>query len=189
MTTMRPIRETIPLDDALALLRTVGAPVERTERVAIRDANTRVLAADVVSSHDVTPFDRAAMDGYAVMAADTFGAGRYDAKILRVVEKVYTGQVPSRAVATGECIEIATGAPMPDGADAVVMVEETEKADGMNVRIFTPVYPRQHVGARAAGVVRERLDRVLSPAHTELQRVVAAERVGEEVGAIRLDFR
>ncbi len=152
MTTMRPIRETIPLDDALALLRTVGTPVERTEGVAIRDANNRVLAADIVSSHDVPPFDRAAMDGYAVIAADTFGAGRYDAKILRVVEKVYTGQVPSRSVGTGECVEIATGAPMPEGADAVVMVEETEKADGMNVRIFTPVYPRQHVGARAADI-------------------------------------
>ncbi len=152
MTTMRPIRETIPLDDALALLRTVGTPVERTEGVAIRDANNRVLAADIVSSHDVPPFDRAAMDGYAVIAADTFGAGRYDAKILRVVEKVYTGQVPSRSVGTGECVEIATGAPMPEGADAVVMVEETEKAEGMNVRIFIPVYPRQHVGARAADI-------------------------------------
>ena len=92
------------------------------------------------------------MDGYAVVAEDTFGAGRYEPKVLRVIEKVYTGQVPSRRVTRGECIEIATGAPMPDGADAVVMVEETEKGDGSDVRVFTPVYPRQHVGRRAADI-------------------------------------
>jgi molybdenum cofactor synthesis domain-containing protein len=103
---------------------------------------------------DVPPFDRAAMDGYAVIAEDTFGAGRYEPKILRCIEKVYTGQVPAHALSSGECIEIATGAPMPDGASAVVMVEETEKAGGDDVRIFTPVYPRQHVGRRAADIAR-----------------------------------
>ena len=102
------------------------------------------------------PFDRAAMDGYAVVAEDTFGAGRYEARTLRCVEKIYTGQVPSRPVSRGECIEIATGAPMPAGADAVVMVEETERVDSTNVRIFTPVYPRQHVGARAADITAGR---------------------------------
>ena len=152
MTTMRPIRETIPLDEALALLLGAADPIERTERVPLRDATSRVLARDVVSSHDVPPFNRAAMDGYAVIAEDTFGAGRYDAKILRCVEKVYTGQVPARRLSPGECTEIATGAPMPEGADAVVMVEETEKADEANVRIFTPVYPRQHVGQRGADI-------------------------------------
>src|SRR5690606_4844902 len=109
-------------------------------------------AAPAVAAVDVPPFDRAAMDGYAVVAEDTFGAGRYEPKILRCIEKVYTGQVPRQSLARGECIEIATGAPMPSGADAVVMVEETEKADGDDVRIFTPVYPRQHVGRRAADI-------------------------------------
>jgi molybdenum cofactor synthesis domain-containing protein len=92
------------------------------------------------------------MDGYAVLAEDTFGAGRYDPKILHCVEKVYTGQVPRRAIAAGECTEIATGAPMPAGANAVVMVEETEKGPDGAVRVFTPVYPRQHVGRRAADI-------------------------------------
>jgi molybdopterin molybdotransferase len=152
MTTMRPIRETIPLEEAVALLKAAAVPLGRTERVSIRDASNRVLAGDVVSAHDVPPFDRAAMDGYAVIAQDTFGAGRYDARVLRCIETVYTGQVPSHRLAPGECIEIATGAPMPDGADAVVMVEETEKTDDPGVRIFTPVYPRQHVGPRAADI-------------------------------------
>ena len=151
---MRPIRETIPLEEALGLILDAAAPIERTERVRLQDATGRVIAVPPEAAMDVPPFDRAAMDGYAVRAEDTFGAGKYEPKILRVVEKVYTGQVPTKTVGAGECIEIATGAPMPQGADAVVMVEETERAAGApDVRIFTPVYPRQHVGRRAADIV------------------------------------
>ena len=149
---MRPIRETLPLDEAMQVLLEASAPIERTERVSLREANGRVLAADAIAAFDVPPFDRAAMDGYAVIAEDTFGAGTYAPRVLRCVEKVYTGQVPAHAVGRGECIEIATGAPMPSGADSVVMVEETEKAPDDNVRIFTPVYPKQHVGRRAADI-------------------------------------
>ena len=148
---MRPIRETLPLDEALALVHEAAVPVTRTERVPLREATGRVIAVAPVAAIDVPPFDRAAMDGYAVIAEDTFGAGRYDPKVLRCIEKVFTGEVATRTVARGECIEIATGAPMPSGADAVVMVEESEKA-GDDVRIFTPVYPRQHVGRRAADI-------------------------------------
>jgi molybdopterin molybdotransferase len=149
---MRPIRETIPLDEAIELLFEMATPITRTERISIREANGRVIAEQAVSKLDVPPFDRAAMDGYAVIAEDTFGAGSYEPKILRCIEKVYTGQVPINAVSPGTCIEIATGAPLPDGADAVVMVEETEKAGEDAVRILTPVYPRQHVGRRAADI-------------------------------------
>jgi molybdopterin molybdotransferase len=149
---MRPIRETIPLEEALALILEAAAPIARTERVALGDAAGRVVAAPVIAAIDVPPFDRAAMDGFAVRAEDTFGAGRHDPKTLRVVEKVFTGQVPQARVEGGEAIEIATGAPMPAGADAVVMVEETERGDDGAVRVFTPVYPRQHVGRRAADI-------------------------------------
>jgi molybdopterin molybdotransferase len=149
---MRPIRETIPLDEALTLMMESATPVQSAERIHIGEANGRVIAQPVVSAVDVPPFDRAAMDGYAVIAADTFGAGPYDPRSLTCIEKVYTGQVPSRRVSHGECIEIATGAPMPEGADAVVMVEETERADASVVRVLTPVYPRQHVGRRAADI-------------------------------------
>ena len=152
MKMMRPIRETLPLDEAMALVREAIQPIVRRERIAIREANGRVLASTTTAAVDVPPFDRAAMDGYAVVAEDTFGAGRYDPKVLQCIEKVYTGQVPSLPVGRGQCIEIATGAPMPQGADAVVMVEETEKTGIDEVRIFTPVYPRQHVGRRAADI-------------------------------------
>jgi molybdopterin molybdotransferase len=152
---MRPIKDTIPIDEALALALESGTPITRTERVRLEEADGRVAAAGVTASADVPPFDRAAMDGYAVVAADTFGAGRYEPRLLRRIERVFTGQVPTKKVAGGECIEIATGAPMPAGADAVVMVEETERA-GEDVRVMTPVYPGQHVGRRGADITAGR---------------------------------
>ncbi len=149
---MRPITETISLEEARDLLFAAGVPIERTERIPLGESLGRVIAHAVTSKIDVPPFDRAAMDGYAVIAEDTFGAGTYDPRTLRCIERVYTGQVPTRGLARGECIEIATGAPLPAGADAVVMVEETEKESDDRIRVLTPVYPRQHVGRRAADI-------------------------------------
>jgi molybdenum cofactor synthesis domain-containing protein len=151
---MRPIRETIPLDEARALIDAAITPIARTARTALLHANNRVLARDVRADRDVPPFSRAGMDGYAVIAEDTFGASRYEPKTLRVVETIYTGEVPTRRVSRGEASEIATGAPMPEGADAVVMVEETERSGEHDVRIFTPVYPRQNVGRQGADIVQ-----------------------------------
>ncbi len=152
MTTMRPIRETIALDEALALIADVVRPIARVERVPLSEAAGRVLAESIIAASDVPPFDRAAMDGYAVIAEDTFGAGRYEPRELRCIERVFTGQMPTKRLTRGECTEIATGAPLPEGADAVVMVEETEKGPNGDVRVFTPVYPRQHVGRRGADI-------------------------------------
>ncbi len=146
---MRPIAATLLFDDALRLVMEAARPIDRIERLPIVDADGRVAARDVHASVDVPPFDRAAMDGYAVRAEDTFGAGTHAPRTLRCVDRVFTGQVPARGIGPGECTEIATGAPMPAGADAVVMVEETE-SQGDEVRVLTPVYPRQHVGRRAA---------------------------------------
>ncbi|HSL20392.1 MAG TPA: gephyrin-like molybdotransferase Glp [Vicinamibacterales bacterium] len=153
---MRPIRDTVPLEEALALALAAAAPVTRIEAVPLDQSDGRVLARDLMAPIDVPSFDRAAMDGFAVVAEDTFGAGRFEPKVLRCVEKVFTGQVAARRVTRGECIEIATGAPMPAGADAVVMVEETERS-GVDVRVLTPVYPGQNVGRRAADIKRGHL--------------------------------
>jgi len=150
--TMRPIRQTIPIEEARGLLMDAAVPIDRIERISIDQADGRLLAASVTSTLDVPPFDRAAMDGYAVIAQDTFGTGRADARVLRTVETVYTGASPSRRISSGECVEIATGAPLPDGADAVIMVEETERIDSSSIRVFTPVYPGQHVGRRGADI-------------------------------------
>jgi molybdopterin molybdotransferase len=149
---MRPFGETIPLAEAQALIDAAVRPIERTERVALADASGRVLAEDIVAGADVPPFARAAMDGYAVRAADTTGATRDTPKRLACVAKVFTGQVSDTPVAAGECIEIATGAPMPQGADAVVMVEETDMGAADGVRVFAAVAPGQNVGRQGADI-------------------------------------
>jgi len=157
---MKPIRETIPLEEARQLIANACRPIDRTERVRLVDANGRAAAVDVHSTRDVPPFSRAGMDGFAVRAEDTFGASRYEPKTLRVIDKVYTGEIPKKSVEAGTAIEIATGAPMPHGADAVVMVEETERVEGSlatealaKVAVLTPVYPRQNVGKQGADIV------------------------------------
>ena len=150
---MRPIRETIPFREALELTLAAATPIERTERVALAEAGGRVLAESIVAGADVPPFARAAMDGFAVRAVDTLGADGATPKILLCIDVIFTGDAPRRPLATGECAEIATGAPVPDGADAVVMVEETDRADGSSrreaVAIRMAVRPGQNVTPRA----------------------------------------
>lgn len=148
---MRPFTSTLPLDDALARLDAHARPLERTVRLAIADADGRVLATDVVASADVPPFDRAVMDGYAVVAADTSSASAEGPATLREVARVYAGDTAAAAVTPGTCVEIATGAPMPVGADAVAMVEQTATTDG-RVEILAPVTSLQNVARRGSDI-------------------------------------
>lgn len=149
---MRPMRDTIPMDEALRIVTETAHPLTRTHHVPLEKSSGLVLATDIIAAQDVPPFDRAAMDGYAVLANDTFSASRQTPKSLRCIETVHTGNIPTKQVGTGECAEIATGAPMPEGADAVVMVEETERANNGTVDIFKPVHPKQHIGRRGADI-------------------------------------
>ncbi len=119
------------------------APLEAV-RVGLAEALGMVLAADVVSDIDVAPFDNSAMDGYALHAADTEGASDGAPVVLRVVEHIPAGVAPALPVASGEASRIMTGAPVPEGADAVVMVEHTEPRDadagpGGTVAVMRPV--------------------------------------------------
>jgi molybdopterin molybdotransferase len=150
---VRPIKTTISFREALELTLAAVTPIDRTERVALAEAGGRVLAETIAAAADVPPFARAAMDGFAVRAADTLGATGPSPKTLRPVDVIFTGEAPRRPLAAGECAEIATGAPVPDGADAVVMVEETDRADGSSrrdsVSIRMAVRPGQNVTPRA----------------------------------------
>ena len=153
-TKMRPIRSTIALDEARALIDAAIRPIERTGRISLSDAGGRVLAENIVAESDVPPFARAAMDGYAVRAQDTTGAMRERPQVLRRIGTVFTGEVSTLRVSQGECLEIATGAPMPDGADAVVIVEETDGEASGSVRVFSPVTAGQNIGPRGADIRR-----------------------------------
>ena len=144
------------------------------ETVPLEDARGRVLAERIDAAIDVPGFDRASMDGYAVRARDTFGADEADPAELDLVGAVHAGAAPTVTVAPGTCAEISTGAVMPEGADAVVMVERTDELDAERddpdaeededepdrIAIRTAVAPGDHVmsagadiaaGARALG--------------------------------------
>jgi molybdopterin molybdotransferase len=149
---MRPFTSTISLEEARRRLDAAVRPIARSERVRLDDAAGRVAAADVASAIDVPPFARSAMDGYAVVAADTAAASRTSPVELRQLDRIYTGQLSRVTVTRGTCAEIATGAPLPEGADAVVMVEETAPLDGDRIHIFAPAAERQHVGQRGADI-------------------------------------
>ena len=137
------------IDEARGMLAVHGEPIAGVERLALDAAAGRVVARDVYAAFDIPPFARAVMDGYAVKAIDTDGASRDTPVHLTLVESIFTGSVPTRAIELGECAGIATGAPLPKGADSVVMVEQSS-ADGSHVLIFEPSRPGQHVG-RAGG--------------------------------------
>ena len=157
----------ISLDDARQRILEVVAPLE-PRPVALADARGLVLARAVVASEMVPPFANTAMDGYAVRAVDTAGASDDAPATLTVVGELAAGVGPSIAVGAGEAIRIMTGAPMPAGADAVVMVERTRSSDA-TVDILKAAQPGDHV--RPAGGDLEIGQRVfdagtlLTPAH------------------------
>ena len=125
-----------PLEDAQSLVLRACPPLAPVT-VSFVEAEGLVLAADVVASEQVPPFDNTAVDGYAVIAADT-AVVPVD---LPVVDEVAAGAATDRELRSGEAIRIMTGAPMPAGADAVVMVERTERVEGDRVRITSTVEP------------------------------------------------
>jgi molybdopterin biosynthesis enzyme len=156
---MRPFASTISLEEARRRLDAAVRPIARTERVPLEDAVGRVAAADVTSPLDVPRFSRSAMDGYAVLSADTAGATKSTPVPLRLVDRIYTGQPSSVTIEPGTCAEIATGAPLPTGADAVVMVEETT-SEGTTIVILAAAPAGQHIGRRGADIAAG--DRVIA---------------------------
>ena len=122
------------------------------EEVALGGVLGRVLAAEVCAAEDVPGFDRATVDGFAVRAADTFGASEGLPAYLRVAGEVLMGRPPGGSVGTGEAWRIPTGGMLPEGADAVVMVEHTEEAGPDMVAVLRPVAPEENVVRRGDDV-------------------------------------
>ncbi|HYJ14788.1 MAG TPA: gephyrin-like molybdotransferase Glp [Candidatus Limnocylindria bacterium] len=116
-----------------------------TETVASVRARSRVLAEDLFSQVDLPHFHRAAMDGYAVKAKDTFGASQSLPAYLKLAGVVEMGKEATQALDKGEAMRISTGGMMPPDADAVVMVEYTDETDGGLVEIHRAVSPGQNV--------------------------------------------
>ena len=180
----------IPLDEARARVLGACRPLPARE-VALDDALGCVTAAAVVAGEAVPPFPNTAMDGYAVQAADTAGATPDRPVKLRVTGTLAAGAPADRPVGGGEALRIMTGAPFPPGADAVVIVEVTEVADGgRSVLIRQPARAGEHVRPAgediAAGQEVFAAGTVLTPGHLGVLAsigrvtvlVVARARVG-----------
>jgi molybdopterin molybdotransferase len=137
----------LSVDEAQGAILAACSSLETID-LPLLEAHGCALAEAVVSEVAVPPFDNSAMDGYAVRAADTRGASPDSGVRLRVLGDLPAGQAPRHTVTAGTAIRIMTGAPVPPGADAVVMVEDT-RADGDAVLLFDPATAGQHV--RPAG--------------------------------------
>jgi molybdopterin molybdotransferase len=131
------------------------------ETVGLLECVGRVLAEDVVAAVDVPGFPRSAMDGYAVRGEETFGASEYDPIALELIGISLPGAPFTGEVRAGKAVRIMTGAPLPEGADAVVMAEVCrETGEGSRVEVSEPVAPRKNVGAIGEDITKG--DAVLS---------------------------
>ncbi len=115
-----------------------------TEAIPLREAMSRVLARDILSDRDYPPFHRSIRDGYAVRAAETHSGAQ-----LKCIDELKAGDTPTTCVAPGTCIQIMTGAALPEGADAVIMIEHTSR-EGDAVHLDRAVKPGQHVVRRGS---------------------------------------
>jgi molybdopterin molybdotransferase len=157
----------IPLEEARNVIL---ATVPRLETVAVplSEALGLVTVEELAATEPIPPFANTGVDGFAVLAADTAGATAEAPVRLRIVGELPAGQAPTVPVGTGEAIRIMTGAPVPDGADAIVMVEDTS-ADGDVVAVRKAARPGDHIrlagGDLAVGDPAIAAGSVLGPAH------------------------
>ncbi len=138
----------ISKDQAVACVREQlkTLPV-RTETVPLQNACGRVLAQDVTANEDIPPFDRTTVDGFAVCAADCFGAGAAIPAELEIVGEIAMGEAPAFSLRRGQCAKISTGGMLPKGADAAVMVEHTEESGSLCL-VYNGVFPGANVTRR-----------------------------------------
>ena len=131
-------------DEAVEIVKSNSAAAPETEKVNIDDALFRILAEDVVSKEDIPSFDRSTVDGFAVKASDTFGAGNSIPSQLEIVGEILMGEKADFTLENGQCAKISTGGMLPKGADAAVMVEHTDCENSLCL-VYKAVSPNENV--------------------------------------------
>lgn len=131
------------LEEAVRLLTAAAAPIVEKESVPLREACRRILAEDIRAAFDQPPFPRSPLDGYAVRAEDTAGASESAPVLLQVIAEVDAGGVFTGTVGPLEAVRIMTGAPIPEGADAIIRQEDTDCGED-EVRLYCALEPRQN---------------------------------------------
>ncbi len=147
---MRLLKVTL-VEEALKLIWDSFSPLG-TEEVALENAGGRYCAEEIIAPEDVPAFDRSTVDGYAVRAEETFGADSSFPSFMELTGKVRMGEEAGK-IETGQCCYVPTGGMLPAGADAVVMIEETEEVEGL-VQIFKQVAPGENVIRRGEDLSR-----------------------------------
>ncbi len=135
---------TLSVNEVKKILDTKVFNKDKIEEISINEALNSVLAEDIFSDIDVPQFPKSRMDGYAVIAKNTFSAEEDNPIKLKVIGEVQAGHVFSGITNEGEAVQIATGAPIPEGSDAIVMVEYTDRKEN-DVYIFKAATPNQYV--------------------------------------------
>ncbi|MDL2246799.1 molybdopterin molybdenumtransferase MoeA [Methanobrevibacter sp. OttesenSCG-928-K11] len=126
------------------------------EEINVEDSYGRILFDDVFSKMDFPSFNKALKDGFAIKAEDSYGVNEENPKTLKVIDFLEAGATTDKVVENGTCIEISTGAAMPEGADGVVMVEYSEKHDD-EVDILTSITPSQDVAKKGSDITESKL--------------------------------
>lgn len=146
-----PFKLLISYEEALRLVFEYTTSIARIKLANLEELTGRVLAEEIIADAFVPPFNRSAMDGYAVKAEDTFGASSSIPKVLKLTGILHAGELPRMELENGKCVQIATGSQIPVGADAVVMTEYTEKI-GEEVHVLKPAYPGANVSLKGEDV-------------------------------------
>ena len=156
----------IEMDDAIRIVMENTQIIDKT-RIGLDDVLGRVLSEDVRSDIDMPPFDKALMDGYALQGADIASASGDTPVILDVIEEIPAGTVPQKRVERGQASQIMTGAPVPDGADTVIMVEDTEPhPDAQKVRVLDTTETGRNIARLGEDV---RVNQVVLQANTVIR--------------------
>jgi len=151
----------ISVEEALEQILGAIVPLGQ-EKVSILESLGRVTGEDIVANRNIPPKDTSTMDGYALRWEDTRGASIQEPAVLKVIEDIPAGTIPGKSISIGGASRIMTGAPLPEGSDAVVKLEDTEK-DGGEVKIF--VEAKQGQDMRCAGEDVRDGDVVISQGH------------------------
>jgi len=144
------------VEDALDLLFSNTKTVN-TEEIDTPKALNRIIAEDIESEIDVPGFDKSAMDGYALIAEDTFEASPNNPKFVKKVGKIEIGEASDLSIKRGEAIRISTGAVIPNGGDAVVKIEDTEIEENNIIKIYNPVAPGKNVAKQGEDIHKEEI--------------------------------
>ncbi|MFX0023714.1 MAG: gephyrin-like molybdotransferase Glp [Candidatus Hermodarchaeota archaeon] len=135
-----------PLEVALDMIFS-KIEINSFEEVEIDNVLNRILALDIISKVDIPPFDRSAMDGYAIKAEDSFRASPKNPKMIKLVGKIEIGESTKLKINRNEAIRISTGAPIPEGSDAVIKIEDTENEDDL-ISLYVSLVPGKNISRK-----------------------------------------